>query len=122
MLHKDQNPLFSLGRIAGFPRIIFCALLFITPLAAYADAWNWHTLPESALTFRFTQSGSELEGRFDRFSAAIKLDPAAAENGTISAIIDTTSINTENANRDTLLQSPEPVSYTHLTLPTIYSV
>ncbi len=87
--------------------MVVCALLFIAPFSAYADAANWRILPESALTFRFTQSGSELEGRFERFSAAIELDPAAPENGTISAIIDTTSINTENANRDTLLQSPE---------------
>ena len=107
MPRTDRNLLLALARVAGFPIIIFSILLFIAPFSANADTWNWHILPDSTLTFRFTQSGSELEGRFDRFSATIELNPAAAEGGTISAIIDTTSINTENANRDTLLQSQE---------------
>lgn len=107
MHSRNQSLANAFTPLAPLVALSFWACLLVMPIRAEAEEWHWRILPESALTFTFTQSGSALEGSFDRFSAEIRLNPAAPEAGTISVIINTTSINTENTNRDTLLQSPE---------------
>ncbi|HAM46466.1 MAG TPA: YceI family protein [Alphaproteobacteria bacterium] len=107
MRRRNQYLANALSGFTPLAALIVWVCLLAIPDHAQAEEWRWHMLPESTLTFTFTQSGSALEGRFAHFSTEINLNPAAPETGAISAVIDVTSINTENSNRDTLLQSAE---------------
>jgi polyisoprenoid-binding protein YceI len=70
---------------------IFAALA----IAAPAAATNWAVVPaQSSLTFSAKWNGADLEGRFPKFTAAIKFDPAKLAEARVDAVIDLSAATT----------------------------
>lgn len=61
----------------------------------------------SKLGFEATQEGSPFQGSFERFSGMVRLDPAHPETGNAAVLIDLTSVNSQNAERDASLKEKE---------------
>lgn len=72
-----------------------------------AEAAMWNVQKSSQLLFHFTQSSLPYTGKFERFEARIEFDPDRPEEGRINVMIDMTSLDTQNAERDTILRSAE---------------
>ena len=71
-----------------------------TPVAAPA----WQIIPDkSRLGFKANYGGVEFDGRFKEFTAKILFDPKTPETGSFDVSIDTTSITTFNAERDSVI-------------------
>lgn len=80
--------------------------LFLTAafsLAGIANAADWQVGDASKIEFSFTQQGTKYTGRFEDFTAAISLDPANIEAGSISGIVQMNSVNTRDYDRDASL-------------------
>jgi polyisoprenoid-binding protein YceI len=76
-----------------------------TPAIAVAD---WRPDPaQSTLTFYPTLSGGEFEGRFERFDARIRFDPARPSQCVLDVTVDLLSARTGEPERDTTLAGPE---------------
>ena len=87
------------------PRLALLGLALVLPTAVQAASW---TLEEgSALRFEAYQQGVAVEGRFERFDAAIDLDPEELAEARIVVEIDTASIATGHKDRDTALRAPD---------------
>ena len=69
----------------------------ITPLA------NWKTADSSQLIFSVDVLGSNVEGNFKRFDAAVNFAPDSLNTSSINATIYTESIFTDNSTRDEML-------------------
>lgn len=65
----------------------------------------WKVLPGSTLSFATSWGGDAIEGRFDRWTADILFSPDALEGSKVTVSIDTTSVNTGDAQRDESLPS-----------------
>jgi polyisoprenoid-binding protein YceI len=89
--------------------IFTAALLALGPAAlAQETAPEWAMKrAESALTFTADQSGSPIEGRFERFEAAIFFDPADPEAGRVEVTIHMASATTDDSMRDDTLKSED---------------
>jgi polyisoprenoid-binding protein YceI len=75
------------------------------PAIAVAD---WRPDPaQSTLTFYPTLSGGEFEGRFERFDARIRFDPAQPSQCALDVTVDLLSARTGEPERDTTLAGPE---------------
>ncbi len=86
-------------------RILAIALLSATGAAHAAD---WSLVAEgSSLSFASSYDGEAFTGRFQRFTPAITLDPAAPEATRIEVSIDIGSVSTDNEERDGTLATPE---------------
>ncbi|MEM7567095.1 MAG: YceI family protein [Pseudomonadota bacterium] len=71
--------------------------LATTPLLAQdAPAWTLQA-EESTLQFVASLQGAPVNGTFERFDAAIALDPAVPETGAVTITVDITSATTDNA-------------------------
>ena len=80
-------------------------LALMLPTAVQAASW---TLKEgSAIRFEAYQQGAAVPGRFERFEAAIELDPDDLAGARIAVEIDTASIATGHKDRDTALRAPD---------------
>jgi cytochrome b561 len=89
-------------------RMLSVMLIFgFALLAAPAGAAPWNVQPSSRLLFHFTQSSVAYTGAFERFEARIEFDPEKPEEGRIDVKIDIASLDTQNAERDAVLKSPE---------------
>ena len=77
--------------------------LLLSLQSALAHVWT----VEDGSQIRFTalQQGTPIEGRFERFTAAITFDPEALGKSLIEVEIDATSITTGHKDRDTALRS-----------------
>lgn len=76
----------------------------LAPASARAASW---TLEDgSAIRFEAYQQGAPVQGGFERFSAAIVLDPADLAGSRIEVEIEVASITTGHRDRDTTLRSP----------------
>lgn len=76
--------------------------------AAPARAAEWALDPAaSRLGFSGTQAGAPFTGRFRRFTAEIRFDPAAPEAGRVVVLVDLASAETGDAQRDGALPQPE---------------
>ncbi len=77
--------------------------LLLSLQSALAQVWT----VEDGSRIRFTalQQGSPVEGRFERFTAAITFDPKELAKSLVEVEIDTASITTGHKDRDTALRS-----------------
>lgn len=83
-----------------------CAALAAPLPAAAQSAPRWTVDHEtSSLAFLFTQSGSQYEGRFGRWTAEIAFDPDDLEASAIEVTIEMASADTGSADRDDLLRT-----------------
>ncbi len=98
-----------LKRMVPFTRSATQSLagLLLVGLSATALAADWQVLPASRLGFIGSQSGTPFTGTFSRFDAAIRFDPAALDASQFAVTIDTTSVNTQNAERDEILATSD---------------
>lgn len=81
----------------------------IMSLPAMADNYVIDTKgAHASINFSIKHLGySVLTGRFDTFSGEFSYDPAKPEASTLNVTIDTTSINSNHAERDKHLRSPD---------------
>ena len=84
--------------------IVLNALLL--PLASHAGQWTADPAA-SRVGFTATQQRAEFSGQFQRFTASIDFDPATPESGSILAMIDLATVDTQYADRDNYLREPE---------------
>jgi polyisoprenoid-binding protein YceI len=64
-------------------------------IAAPAAATDWSVVPaQSSLTFSAKWNGADVEGRFPKFTAAIKFDPAKLAEARVDAVIDLSAATT----------------------------
>jgi polyisoprenoid-binding protein YceI len=88
-------------------RLMIAALACLV-LANTAVARDWSVEREqSALRFAATAQGEEFEGRFQRFSASIRFDPADLDSSRFEVDIALASVDSMNSERDEMLAEPE---------------
>jgi polyisoprenoid-binding protein YceI len=79
-----------------------------TATAPTATVPAWRADPaQSTLRFYPTLSGGEFEGRFERFDARVRFDPARPEQCDFDVTIDLRSARTGEPERDTTLAGPD---------------
>lgn len=86
--------------------LLFLATVFVLSLACAATQWSLQPA-ESSLGFTATQAGAKFDGRFDRFSADIRFDPADLAGSRFDVQIEMTSVNTQDAERDDTLRGAD---------------
>jgi polyisoprenoid-binding protein YceI len=87
--------------------ILFAAILGAAPAAA-APATYTVDANHTSLYFRIDHVGySRVWGRFDAMRGTIEFDPDAPANGGIALTIDAASVDTNHADRDDHLRSPD---------------
>ena len=75
---------------------------------ARAAAMAWTVDPaHSQLTFRPRLAGGEFAGRFERFDATIRFDPADLSHSSLQVVVDLLSARTGDTDRDTALQGSD---------------
>jgi polyisoprenoid-binding protein YceI len=81
----------------------------IMSLPALADTYTIDTKgAHASINFSIKHLGySVLTGRFDKFDGEFTYDPAKPEASTINVTIDTSSVNSNHAERDKHLRSPD---------------
>ena len=82
-----------------------CALLLLGSTATVAAAPDWTVEETSSVGFVARQSGAEVEGRFEEFTAGIAFDPAQLESSRVMVEIDIDSVNSESSDRDSTIRS-----------------
>lgn len=88
--------------------IALAALLIGMNATVYAQAAPaWMVSEGSTLTFVAIQQGAPFQGRFDSFAADIAFAPDALESSRIVVTVELSSVNTQYAQRDEVLQMPE---------------
>lgn len=90
-------------RCAG--ALALLAVLALGPAARDATAAAWTIDPaHSQLTFYPRLAGGEFAGRFERFEATIRFDPADLAHSSLLVVVDLLSARTGDTDRDTALQ------------------
>jgi polyisoprenoid-binding protein YceI len=95
----------STSRRAGI--LVLLAALALGPAAqdAAAVAIAWTVDPaHSQLTFHPRLAGGEFAGRFERFDATIRFDPADLAHSSLLVVVDLLGARTGDTDRDTALQ------------------
>jgi polyisoprenoid-binding protein YceI len=82
---------------------IRCLALAFLAVAASAQATHFTEQAGSTLTFTASYQGEEFTGRFDKFDAAIRFDPADLAASRFDVRIPLASAKTDNAERDEML-------------------
>lgn len=83
-------------------------LIILMMLAAVANAGDWVMNPdESSLTFTASYDGGGFSGRFESFEVALDFDLAMPEQATLEVIVDVTTVDTENSDRDSTLANED---------------
>ncbi len=76
--------------------------------AASAQVPAWTVDPaHSQLTFHPRLAGGEFTGRFERFTAAIRFDPADPGHSSLRVVVDLLGAHTGDTDRDTALQGAD---------------
>ena len=75
--------------------------------SAAANAADYRAEAGSTLGFRASYDGEGFEGRFGKFSPAIRFDPADLAQSRFDVRIDLASAGTANADRDEMLLGPD---------------
>jgi polyisoprenoid-binding protein YceI len=91
-------------------RSVLAALAVVASLlaAGAATAADWLVdSAQSRLTFHPTLAGGEFEGRFERFDAAVRFDPADLTHARLQVAVDLPGARTGDGDRDAALQGPE---------------
>ena len=86
--------------------VVGCAAGLAAMLAFAASQWSLQP-KESKLTFVGVQAGAKFEGSFDKFAADIRFDPKDLAASHFDVKIDTTSVNTQDGERDDTIKSPD---------------
>lgn len=86
-------------------RMLLTSLLLAT--ASFAHAADYTAAPGSTLGFTATYQGEAFEGRFGKFTPAIRFDPAKLADSRFDVRIDLASADTDNEERDELLVGSE---------------
>jgi polyisoprenoid-binding protein YceI len=88
--------------------LIAAALLLAAPTSPLADVENYKIDPgHSVVGFKVAHILSRIPGRFTKFSGSIAVDPKDITTTKIAVEIDTSTIDTDNADRDGHLKSPD---------------
>lgn len=85
----------------------FASALLLLLAAGLAQAADWRAAPESRLGFRATYMEEAFDGRFERFTPAIRFDPADLAGSRFDVRIDLSSARTDNEERDAMLAGPD---------------
>jgi len=80
-------------------RPLLALLLMIVPLGAQARDWQVDAA-KSSLGFTAVYDGESFDGRFAKFTAAIRYDAADPASGRFDVTVDTASVTTRNDERD----------------------
>lgn len=92
---KHREPLNALRRVVGLIGLL---------AAATCAASEWTVVRESSsVEFSVAQESGRVRGEFDVFSATIHFDPSEPEKGKILGIVEPSSVNTGNEERDLVL-------------------
>lgn len=87
--------------------LLFAAMLATSSLALAADTYKIDPAHSSA-NFTVKHMGiSTVHGRFTDVSGTILFDEKVPENSSVTAVIKTASVNTDNATRDKHLNTPD---------------
>ena len=90
--------------------LVLLAALALGPAAkdATAVAMAWTVDPaHSQLTFHPRLAGGEFAGRFERFDATIRFDPANLAHSSLLVVVDLLGARTGDTDRDTALQGSD---------------
>lgn len=80
----------------------------LLPVVAQADAPAYSVDPAgSSLGFTASQTGAEFDGSFRKFTAQIRFSPRDLAGSRFDVVVDTTSIDTQDDDRDTALRGPD---------------
>jgi polyisoprenoid-binding protein YceI len=90
-----------------FPVVLLATLLAVRPLALAADTYAIDGAHSSAAFAVKHLQISTVRGRFTDVSGTILFDPQAPEKSSVTAVIKSASLNTDNAQRDKHLNSPD---------------
>lgn len=83
-------------------------LLFLALAScSFAEAADYSVRDGSRLAFIGTFQGEEFQGRFNRFEATIRYDPAKLEDSSFDVSVDLSSADTGDSERDVLLPDQE---------------
>jgi polyisoprenoid-binding protein YceI len=82
------------------------ASLAIGSLALAATSWK-PQLPRSEIRFEAIQEGAAFTGKFERFDARIRFDPAQLAASSIEVRIDLASVDTADSERDDTLRGDD---------------
>lgn len=86
--------------VRGFAlRLLAIAALLAAP-AAHAVEYQRVVPQQSAVTFTFEQMGVAIDGRFKRFAATLRFDPARPEQARAAIEIDLTSVDAGSTEAD----------------------
>ncbi len=95
------------GAVAAAALLAWTVATAVETAPAIAAA-AWRPDPaHSTLTFYPTLAGGEFEGRFERFDARIRFDPARPSQCALDVTVDLLSARTGEPERDTTLAGPE---------------
>jgi polyisoprenoid-binding protein YceI len=86
--------------------LLTLALSFLVAIAP-AHAAHFAAQSGSTLTFTGSYQGEKFTGRFEKFDAAVRFDPASLATSRIDVRIPLASANTDNDERDEMLVSAE---------------
>ncbi|MBK6351590.1 MAG: YceI family protein [Proteobacteria bacterium] len=93
---------------AGVMALLAALALGPAAVDARAAAMAWTVDPaHSQLTFRPRLAGGEFAGRFERFDATIRFDPADLSHSSLQVVVDLLSARTGDTDRDTALQGSD---------------
>jgi polyisoprenoid-binding protein YceI len=86
-------------------RMLLCLALFAASVSATAA--DWKPLSGSTLGFTGSFQGESFEGRFEKFDAQIRFDPAKLSESRFDVRIDLGTADTQNDDRDVMLRSED---------------
>ena len=72
-----------------------------------AGAVPWTVQPGATIEFQFTQLGGRVFGQFPDFTVDADIDPDKIDDCALSVTINLATIDTQNSERDRLLQGPD---------------
>ncbi len=98
--------------------IKFALLLF--PLVCFTDVTAWK-VKSSAITFKIKNAGVTVDGSFTGLKADIRFDPLKPQESSITATVDSRTLNTEMESRDRHTRKPEFLSVDAFPLITLQS-
>lgn len=82
--------------------------IMLLSTVAFSQATEWQAdTSHSVLTFKVRHLFSKTEGKFEDWSASMQFDPEKLEEGSVEVVIQTSTVNTDNADRDAHLKSPD---------------
>lgn len=90
--------------------VAVAALALLTAVAAVAEdaaAPSYQQVAGSSLTFTFSQLGAATQGRFSRFDTTLNFDEKNLEASSLRVTVQIASIDTQDAERDGVLVTPE---------------